>query len=64
MLFRSVSQSRYISGGAGTRMMTPAQQAGLIGAGGGIELTPEGIQAGATTPTGGFLSMNDVLRFQ
>lgn len=55
---------RYISGGAGTRMMTPAQQAGLIGAGGGIELTPEGIQAGATTPTGGFLSMNDVLRFQ
>ena len=54
---------RYMRGGAGTRAMTPEQQAGLIGAGGGIELTPEGIQAGATTPTGGFLSMNDILRF-
>jgi len=54
---------RYVSGGAGTKAMTPTEQAGLMNAGGGIELSPDAIGLGATTPSPGFLSMNDILRF-
>jgi hypothetical protein len=56
---------RYISRGRGITGMSPNEAAALMGAGSqGIELTPEQIQFGATTPTSGFMSMGDILRFE
>jgi hypothetical protein len=55
---------RYISRGAGMAAMSPDQNINLMNAGSeGVGLTPEQIQFGATNPTGGFISMNDILRF-